>query len=58
MPKLVSDEMLAVFAEEGSFAELPAKLKTRYNGLLDRIAYYHEGGTDEQMRGTVAAFHA
>jgi probable F420-dependent oxidoreductase len=58
MPKLVSDEMLAVFAEEGSFAELPARLKARYNGLLDRIAYYHEGGTDEQMRSTVTAFHA
>jgi probable F420-dependent oxidoreductase len=58
MPKLVSDEMLAVFAAEGSFAELPAMLKTRYDGLLDRIAYYHEGGTDDQMRSTVAAFHS
>ena len=50
--------MIAVFAEEGTFAELPAKIKSRYAGLLDRIAYYHEGGSDAQMRKTVAAFRA
>jgi alkanesulfonate monooxygenase SsuD/methylene tetrahydromethanopterin reductase-like flavin-dependent oxidoreductase (luciferase family) len=58
MPKLVTDGMLAVFAAEGSFAELPGKVKTRYAGLLDRIAYYHEGGTDEQTRQTIEVFHS
>ena len=56
MPKLVSDEMVSVFAEEGTYAELPAKVKARYAGLLDRIAYYHEGGSDAQVRGTEKAF--
>ncbi len=58
MPKLVTDPMLAVFAEEGSYAELPAKIKKRYTGLLDRLGYYTEGGSDEQLRRTVENFHA
>jgi probable F420-dependent oxidoreductase len=42
MPALVTDDMLAEFAEEGEWAALPAKLLHRYDGLLDRIAYHFE----------------
>lgn len=42
MPALITDDMLAEFAEEGEWATLPAKLMRRYDGLLDRIAYYFE----------------
>jgi probable F420-dependent oxidoreductase len=57
MPKLVSDAMLAEFAEEGTYAELPAKLKARYASLLERITYYLPGGTEAQQRETVRRFH-
>lgn len=57
MPALVSDAMLAEFAEEGAWAELPGKLMRRYAGLLDRIAYYF-GPPDEAARATVHAFKA
>ncbi|MBI3733891.1 MAG: TIGR03617 family F420-dependent LLM class oxidoreductase [Chloroflexi bacterium] len=61
MPKVVTDEMLAVFAEEGAWADVPAKVKKRYDGLLDRITYYlpvDDTGTDAQWRKTVEMFHA
>jgi probable F420-dependent oxidoreductase len=58
MPKLVSDEMVGIFAAEGSYAELPALIRQRYVGLLDRVGYYHEGGSADQMRKTIDAFHA
>ncbi|MBI5876847.1 MAG: TIGR03617 family F420-dependent LLM class oxidoreductase [Chloroflexi bacterium] len=58
MPKLVTDAMLAEFAEEATHAELPAKLKKRYAGLLERITYYLPGGTEAQQRETVRQFHA
>lgn len=60
MPKLVTDDMLAVFAEEGSWAEVPAKLKKRYAGLLDRLSYYlpmEDTGSEAQWRQTVEMFH-
>ena len=58
MPALVSDEMVAIFAEEGTYAELPAKVKKRYEGLLDRVGYYHEGGSEAQLRQAVKDFHS
>ncbi|MBX7212660.1 MAG: TIGR03617 family F420-dependent LLM class oxidoreductase [Thermoflexales bacterium] len=58
MPALVSDEMLATFAEEGGWAELPAKLNRRYAGLLDRVMYYSEEGDDAQRAATIAGFRA
>lgn len=42
MPALISDDILAEFAEEDEWSALPAKLFRRYDGLLDRIAYYFE----------------
>jgi probable F420-dependent oxidoreductase len=40
MPVLVTDVMLAEFAEEDEWGALPAKLLRRYDGLLDRLGYY------------------
>jgi probable F420-dependent oxidoreductase len=61
MPQLITDEMLYTYAEEGTWAELPAKLQKRYaGGLLDRITYYlpmESGGTETQWRQTVELFH-
>jgi len=42
MPSLVTDSMLASFAVEGEWAALPAKIQARYDGLLDRAAYYFD----------------
>ena len=53
MPKLISDEMLTEFAVEGTWAQLPILLRERYNGLLDRISLYHEGGTDEALKSLI-----
>jgi probable F420-dependent oxidoreductase len=58
MPVLVSDEMVSIFAEEGTYAELPSKVKRRYEGLLDRTGYYHEGGSEAQLRQAIKDFHA
>jgi probable F420-dependent oxidoreductase len=40
MAALVSDEMLKVFAVEAPLDDLAAALRTRYAGLLDRLAPY------------------
>jgi probable F420-dependent oxidoreductase len=40
MPALVSDDMLAEFAVVAPLAELPAALRERYAGLLDRLTLY------------------
>jgi probable F420-dependent oxidoreductase len=61
MPRLVTDEMLDTFAVRASFAELPGKIRKRYNGLLDRVSYYFgftPGENNEGWRQTIAAFKA
>jgi probable F420-dependent oxidoreductase len=55
MPTLITDQMLAIFAEEGEWTELPAKVMHRYDGLLDRVAYYFEL-PDDVARMTVREF--
>jgi probable F420-dependent oxidoreductase len=40
MSKLITDEMLDRFALCGTWAELPAKVLKKYDGLLDRVSYY------------------
>jgi probable F420-dependent oxidoreductase len=40
MAALVSDEMLAAFVVEAPLGELAAAVRTRYAGLLDRVAPY------------------
>lgn len=57
MPALVSDAMLAEFAEEGPWEALPARLLRRYAGLLDRVAYYAHT-PDATAAMTVRAFKA
>ncbi len=40
MPAIISDEMLAEFVVEGSWADIGGKLRAKYDGLLDRLALY------------------
>jgi probable F420-dependent oxidoreductase len=60
MPALISDEMMDTFVLTGSWAELPGKIKAKYNGgLLDRVSYYLPfvpGEHDAGWRATIAGF--
>jgi len=40
MPALVTDEMLAAYTVEAAPDEIGAKLRERYEGLIDRVALY------------------
>ena len=40
MPRLISDEMLETFVVIGTWDDLAAKLRARYDGLLDRVGLY------------------
>ena len=40
MGELITDEMLHAFSIVGSPSEVGAALKTKYNGLVDRISFY------------------
>lgn len=40
MASLITDEMLAEYAVEGLYADVPDLLKRRYTGVLDRIGFY------------------
>ncbi|HET8679719.1 MAG TPA: LLM class flavin-dependent oxidoreductase, partial [bacterium] len=40
MPSLVTDEMLEASAVWGSPAEVAARLRTEYTGLIDRLGVY------------------
>lgn len=59
MAALITDEMLEAFAVVGRPEELPDKLRSRYTGLLDRLAVYEpfqpEGDLTGQ-RALLAAF--
>lgn len=48
MGRLITDEMLDVYAVEGTPEEIPALLEKRYAGLLTRIAFYmpYQGARD------------
>ena len=41
MAEEITDEMLAVFAVEGTPDAIPDKLQAKYDGILDRITFYH-----------------
>jgi hypothetical protein len=59
MPGLISDEILAEFVLQGSWAELPGLVKAKYSGLLDRVSYYFPfvpGQHNEGWRATLAGF--
>lgn len=40
MPGLITDEMLEIFATIAATDELPAALKNRYTGIVDRLSLY------------------
>jgi probable F420-dependent oxidoreductase len=40
MASLITDEMLDVYAVQGTWDELPGLLKKKYDGLIDRLAFY------------------
>ncbi len=61
MAKDVTDEMLEEYAITGSPDEVPALLKAKYEGLLDRVAFYHPdrpGVNEARWRKIVEAFYA
>jgi hypothetical protein len=59
MAKEITDDMLEVYAVTGSPEEIPALLKDKYDGLLDRVALYHTdrpGKNDARWRKIIEAF--
>ncbi|HLY37557.1 MAG TPA: TIGR03617 family F420-dependent LLM class oxidoreductase [Candidatus Binatia bacterium] len=40
MASLITDEMLEVFAVTGTYGEIPALLKKKYAGIIDRLGFY------------------
>jgi probable F420-dependent oxidoreductase len=40
MPKLITDEMLEVYAVSGTYENIGEKMKERFDGLLDHVAFY------------------
>lgn len=57
----VTDEMLDAYAVTGAPAEIPALLRARYDGLLDRVAFYHQdrpGMNDARWQRIVRDFSA
>ncbi len=49
MAKEITDEMLDVYTVSGTFDDIADKVKQRYEGLLDRVAFYipYRAGTDD-----------
>jgi hypothetical protein len=45
----ISDEMLDTYSVSGTFDEIGERVRSRYEGLLDRIAFYrpYRAGTDD-----------
>jgi probable F420-dependent oxidoreductase len=40
MPKLITDEMLEVYAVSATYDNIAEKMEERFEGLLDRVAFY------------------
>ena len=40
MASLITDEMLEVFAIEGTYDEIPGLLQKKYRGIMDRLGFY------------------
>jgi probable F420-dependent oxidoreductase len=60
MANLISDEMLDVYAVTGTWDEIPAKIKSKYDGILDRVAFYfpfRSGSDDRRWRNIVKYFN-
>lgn len=61
LPEQISDEMLSQVATIAPQAELSARIKERYTGLLDRITFYtpfEPGRAGAKWRAVVQAFKA
>ena len=59
MASEITDEMLDVFAVTARWDDVAAKVKARYDGLLDRVALYlpfRPGADNERWRSIVRAF--
>jgi len=59
LPSLITDEMLDRFVLRGTWADLPAKVLQKYDGLLDRVSYYFPivpGENEDGWRSTVEGF--
>ena len=59
MPALITDEILDRFTLRATWADLPAKVLEKYDGLLDRVSYYFPivpGENETGWRATVAGF--
>ena len=58
MASLITDEMLDVYAVQGTFEEVPALLRKKYDGVIDRLSFYsalRPGADDAEWRRVVAA---
>jgi alkanesulfonate monooxygenase SsuD/methylene tetrahydromethanopterin reductase-like flavin-dependent oxidoreductase (luciferase family) len=59
MAQEITDEMLREFAVSGTPDEVPGLLKAKYEGLLDRVMFYHTdrpGHNEARWRKIIAAF--
>ena len=57
MASLIDDDMIDRFALRATWAELPAQLRQKYSGLLDRVSYYFPlvpGENEAQWHATAA----
>jgi probable F420-dependent oxidoreductase len=58
MASLITDEMLEVYAVQGTHDELPDLIKKKYTGVIDRLGFYAMPGVlgdEAQRRALVAA---
>ena len=49
MAKEITDEMLETYSVSGTWDDIADKVKKRYDGLLDRVAFYmpYKAGANE-----------
>jgi probable F420-dependent oxidoreductase len=60
MAEEIRDEMLEVYAVTGTYDEIADEVKRKYEGILDRVAFYAPfvpGQQDEQWRRLTRAFN-
>jgi probable F420-dependent oxidoreductase len=60
MASEVTDDMLEVYAVSANFDNIGSKIKQRYDGLLDRFAFYFpysRGTDDDQWRAVIKQFN-
>ncbi len=58
MGELITDDVLDAFAVVCPFDDVPARLRQRFDGLVDRFSFYTPYAvTPEQWRSVIAGFH-